>query len=203
MSTATTFRRYGIALCALTALAALLNHVVHVNPTTVALSFLILVLLVSAYWGFRLASVVAVVATATFNFFFLPPFHTFTIADPQNWLALFAFLITAMVASDLAERARREAAQANRRRTEVERLYAFSQSLLTAENASELLNQIPVLVSRTFDLAGAALLVAATDTVYRSSPGIKFDPGKLKTTFARGEPSTEDAVSYVPLRIGV
>jgi two-component system sensor histidine kinase KdpD len=75
--------------------------------------------------------------------------------------------------------------------------------LLTAENASELLNQIPVLISRTFDLAGAALLVSATDTVYRSSPGIKFDPGKLKTTFARGEPSTEDAVSYVPLRIGV
>src|SRR3954464_470805 len=169
MGTATTFGRYGIALCAVAALAALLKHVVHVNPTTVALSFLILILMVSANWGFRLASVVAVVATATFNFFFLPPFHTFTIADPQNWLALFAFLITAMVASDLAERARREAAQANRRRTEVERLYAFSQSLLTADSAVELLNQVPVVVTKTFGIEGAALLVASTHTIYRSN----------------------------------
>src|SRR5437879_6632805 len=144
MSKTNTAWRYGIALAAVAGVTTVLKHLIHVNPTTVALSFLILVLLVSAYWGFRLASIIAVVATAAFNFFFLPPYRTFTIADPQNWIALFAFLITALVASNLAERARREAAQANRRRTEVERLYAFSQSLLIAENALELLNQVPI-----------------------------------------------------------
>ena len=46
--------------------------------------------------------VMAVGATAAFNFFFLPPVGTFTIADPQNWVALFAFLVTALVASNLA-----------------------------------------------------------------------------------------------------
>jgi two-component system sensor histidine kinase KdpD len=203
MSKTNTAWRYGIALAAVAGVTTVLKQLIHVNPTTVALSFLILVLLVSAYWGFRLASIIAVVATAAFNFFFLPPYRTFTIADPQNWIALFAFLITALVASNLAERARREAAQANRRRTEVERLYAFSQSLLIAENALELLNQVPILVTRTFGLGGAALLVAATDTVYKSSPRISLDVGKLKATVARGEPSTESAVSYVPLRIGV
>src|ERR1700759_309878 len=83
-----------------------------VNPTTVALTFLVLVLLTSAYWGFRIALFTAFAATALFNFFFLPPVGTFTISDPQNWIALLAFLTTAVVASNLAERARRQAALA-------------------------------------------------------------------------------------------
>ncbi len=195
--------RYGIAIAAVAAITVFYKYFFHVNPTTVALSFLILILLVSAYWGFRLAVVAAVIATAAFNFFFLPPYGTFVISDPQNWFALVAFLITAMVASNLAEHARREAAQAIRRRTEVERLYAFSQSLLTAENTMELVNKVPGFVASTFGLNGAALLVASTDTVYRSNPRLLIDSGRLKTTYARGEPSTEAGISYVPLRIGV
>ena len=203
MGKATIVWRYGIALALIAAITAFYKHFFHVNPTTVALSLLILILLVSAYWGFRIALVIAVVATAAFNFFFLPPYGTFTIADPQNWVALLAFLITAMVASNLAERVRREAAQANRRRTEVERLYAFSQSLLTAESTMELVNKVPLFVANTFGISGAALLVAATDTVYRSNPRVSIDAGRLKTTFARGEPSTDKGISYIPLRIGV
>src|SRR6202522_4869577 len=81
----------------------------HVNPTTVALTFLVAVLLVSAYWGLRYAVVLSLGAAAAFNFYFLPPIRTFTIADPPNLVALLAFLITALVASNLAEHARREA----------------------------------------------------------------------------------------------
>ena len=51
----------------------------------------------------------ALLATLVFNYYFLPPIGTFTIADPQNWVALIAFLVTAVIASELAERARREA----------------------------------------------------------------------------------------------
>ena len=109
----------------------------HVNQTTVALMFLVTVLLTSAYWGLRYAVVMAVIATAAFNFFFLPPVGTFTIADPQNWIALFAFLVTALVASNLAERARSEAEAAKQRRREVERLYGLSQRLLGSENVLE------------------------------------------------------------------
>jgi len=73
----------------------------------------------------------SVIATLAFNYFFLPPVGTFRIADPQNWIALFAFLITAVTASELSERAGREARNANERRRELERLYAFSQQLLS------------------------------------------------------------------------
>ena len=114
--------------------------------------FLVAVLLASAYWGLRYAVVMAIGATAAFNFFFLPPVGTFTIADPQNWVALFAFLVTALVASDLAERARRQAEGAKQRRREVERLFALSQRLLASENVLELLNALPKYVQETFSV---------------------------------------------------
>lgn len=195
--------RYLLSILAVVAITLLYRHIFRANPTTVALTFLVLVLLTSANWGFRLASLVAVLATAAFNFFFLPPVGTFTISDPQNWVALLAFLITALVASDLAERARRQAEQADRRRREVERLYAFSQSLLTNENVLELLNTIPGSVASTFGVSGTALLVDTKDTVYRSSPQAQFDTGTLKATLVRGELTVTEGVSYVPLRIGV
>src|ERR1700677_1300154 len=100
--------RFGLVAAA-TGVVTAIDFRLHVNPTTVALTFLVAVLLVSAYWGLRYALVLALGATAAFNFYFLPPIGTFTIADPQNWVALFAFLMTALVASDLAERARRSA----------------------------------------------------------------------------------------------
>ena len=195
--------RYTVAIAAIVGVTAFYRFIFHANPTTVALSFLILVLFVSANWGFRLASIVAIFATAAFNFFFLPPVGTFTIADPQNWVALAAFLVTAVVASDLAERARRQARQADQRRLEVERLYAFSQSLLTNQDVLELRNAIPGLVTSVFGLPGATLLVEGKDTIYRSSPDVRFNADTLRSTIARGEPLGTNGVSYIPLRMGV
>src|SRR5690242_10778353 len=89
---------------------AFYQHAIHVNTTTVALTFLLAVLVISAYWGFWYAAFLAVISTLAFNFYFLPPFGTFTIADPQNWVALFAFLATAVISGQLSERARRQTA---------------------------------------------------------------------------------------------
>lgn len=176
----------------------------RVNPTAIALVFLIAVLFVSAYWGLRHAVVLSVVATAAFNFFFLPPLYTFTIADPQNWIALLAFLVTALVAGNLSERARREAEDAKRRRREVERLYALSQQLLTTENLVSLLNLLPKIVTDTFSVAGAALFVIDRTAVYRSGPEVTFDEETLRSVAARGELVTQDdGPSYVSLRVGV
>src|SRR5262249_6922328 len=121
----------GRSLVALATLAAVVFVYKHIpsTPTTVALTFLIMVLLTSAYWGFQVAIFVSVIAAAALNFYFLPPFGTFTIADPQNWIALLAFLVTALVASNLSDRIRREAEQAKEQRRNMERLYALSQLL--------------------------------------------------------------------------
>jgi two-component system sensor histidine kinase KdpD len=194
--------RYAAVAAAIAVITAV-DFKLHVNHTTVALMFLVTVLLTSAYWGLRYAVVLAVGATAAFNFFFLPPVGTFTIADPQNWVALFAFLITALVASNLAERARREAEESKQRRRDVERLYGLSQRLLASENVLELLNALPMYVQETFSMKSVAVMAADQPTVHRSSLDAVFDETVLRSTLLRGEPITQGGVSYVPLRLGM
>lgn len=194
--------RYTLAVAAIAVITAV-DFKLHVNHTTVALMFLVTVLLTSAYWGLRYAVVMALGATAAFNFFFLPPIGTFTIADPQNWVALFAFLVTALVASNLAESARSEAEDAKQRRREVERLFGLSQRLLASENVLELLNALPAYVQETFSVGSVALMATDHPTVYRSSLDAKFEETVLRSTLLRGEPITQNNVSYVPLRLGM
>jgi K+-sensing histidine kinase KdpD len=86
-------------------------RILRVNPTTVALTFLAAVLIVSAFWPRNFAVAFAVLSTLAYNFFFLPPLHTFVISEGQNWVALIVFLLTALVATHLAERARQSAEQ--------------------------------------------------------------------------------------------
>lgn len=198
--------RTAVCLLAVPAIVLFYRHVAHANATTVALSFLLAVLLVSANWGFRYAVMVALLATVAFNFFFLPPVRTFAIADPQNWVALFAFVATAGIAGKLSERARRAALTADQRRKEIERLYVFSQHLLAPESIPELLNLLPRYIAESFAARGAAILVSDRTDVYRSSPethGIETE--SLQSVAARGEPANvpEKEVAFAPLRLGV
>lgn len=198
--------RFLIAAGIIILIVPLYRLVVHVNPTTVALSFLLAILVVSATWGLRYAVFMAILATALFNFYFLPPFGTLTIADPQNWIALAAFLLIAIIASQLAERARRQAAEADRRRREVERLYSFSQKLLIADNVVELLNALPAHVVDSFSVNEAAIFVTGRDNVYRSRPDIRaLDLQQLRAVTARGDPvvDAERQLWFMPLRLGV
>jgi two-component system, OmpR family, sensor histidine kinase KdpD len=182
------------------------KFLLHVNVTTVALTFLLAVLVVSATWGFWYAALLAVLATLAFNFSFLPPFGTLTIADPQNWVALFAFLATAVIAGQLSERARREMVKANQRRREIEQLYAFSQRLLTFENVPELLNLIPSHIAEVFVTKASAMVVTDRPDIYRSGPDTReLDAGVLQLVAARAEQviDAERLLAFVPLRLGV
>jgi len=78
------------------------------NHTTVALGYLLLLLSIAAAWGLLEATLASILATLCFNYFFLPPTGTFTIADRENWVALSAFLVVSIAASQLAERVRRK-----------------------------------------------------------------------------------------------
>ena len=194
--------------CALVVLAIVLfyTRMVHANATTVALTLLLAVLVVSANWGFWYAAFVAVASTLAFNYFFLPPFGTLTIADPQNWIALFAFLVTAVIAGQLSERARRETIHANQRRKEIERLYAFSQRLLIVESVPELLNSLPRHLVESFGGKGAAIFLVGRTDVYRSGPDTReIETEILQSVAARGEPviTPENDLAVVPMRLGV
>lgn len=177
-----------------------------VNPTTVALTFLLIVLGLASRWGLTIATTTALVATLAFNYYFLPPIGTFTIADPQNWIALLAFLISAILASRLSERARRETMNATRRRKEVERLYSLSQQLLATENVMELLNSIPHMVRDAFGLKAAAMYLPRRKEVYRTGPDHpELNEEQMESVSGRGElvVDQEKQLCFVPLRIGV
>ena len=177
-----------------------------VNQTTVALSFLLAILAVSAAWGMAVSALMSVVAMLAFNYFFLPPVGRFTVADPQNWVALLAFLVTAIVGSQLSDRVRKEAEVAHRRRREIEQLYAFSQKLLGEGNVIQLLNAIPNHIVEAFEAGAASVFLAEKQKFYRSGFGtLQLEEEQLKATFEREEPLIEHgkSFSYAPVRLGM
>ena len=181
------------------------RHLIPVNPTTVALTFLLAVLVVSTSWGLGYSVLLAALATLSFNYYFLPPIGKLTIADPQNWVALFAFLATAILASELSERARRETANANQRRHDVERLYSFSQRLLATDNVAELLNAIPGYVCQIFAGKSSAMYLLSSRETYRSDPREEgLSAADLEAVSTRGEPVIDrpHSLSLAPLRLG-
>jgi two-component system, OmpR family, sensor histidine kinase KdpD len=127
------------------------------NTTTVALSFLLIVFVVAATSRLWVAVATSVAAMVCFNFFFLPPVGTLTIADPQNWVALFAFLAVSLVASNLSSVARTRTQEALAARDEVGRLFDLSRDVLIMTDSQEAITLLARLIARRFDLEYVAI----------------------------------------------
>src|SRR5262249_46927118 len=197
---------FALSLAIVATITYFYKHILAVNQTTVALSFLLAILAVSAVWGMIVSVFMSVVAMLVFNYFFLPPVGTFTISDPQNWVALGAFLVSSIVGSQLSARIRKEADAANSRRHEVERLYQFSQKLLSEGNVIQLMNAIPNYIVDSFEAGAAGLFLPQKDKFYRSGFGAALlDEAQMKTTFLRDEITidTDPSIAFVPVWMGV
>jgi two-component system, OmpR family, sensor histidine kinase KdpD len=222
-----TARWLAIAI-ALAIITAAFRRLTGVSNTTVALTMLLVVLLLAGNWGLRYAVGASVAATVLFNYFFLPPVGTLTIADTRNWVALFAFLGTSIYASHLANRIREESAEANARRHESEMLYRLGRQLLQPESVAQLFNFIPSSVANAFNSPAVTLYIAEgeriylSDPKYISSPRLKWnlgappDPSCADRTRAEiirdlreamllpvFRPPTDGCPTTIPLRIGV
>ena len=195
-----------MSLLAVAGIVLAYRHVLRVNQTTVALSFLLAILAVSAVWGMLVSAFMSVVAMLAFNYYFLPPVGTLTIADPQNWVALFAFLVTSITGSRLSSRIRKEADEAHQRRREVQRLYGFSRQLLGEGNVIQLMNAIPDYIVESFEAGAAELFLPQKEKFYRSGFGAAhLDEEKMKMAFLDDEQTldTEHAEYFIPVRMGV
>ena len=145
-------------------------------------------------------------AMLIFNYLFLPPVGTLSIADPQNWVALGAFLVTSIVGSQLSSRIRKEADEAHHRRREVERLYRFSRKLLGEGNVIQLMNAIPDYIVESFEAGAAELFLPQKDKFYRSGFGAShLDEQRTKTAFLNDEITMDDENGeyFIPVRLGV
>jgi len=143
---------YGGSLLGTAAVTALLIPFRgHINSTTVALTFLLVVLFAAILWGSKPALIASIFGMLGFNFFFLPPFHTFTIADPQNWVALAVFFITALTVGQLSARSRQRATEAEAQRSEIKQLYEDLQTAFDRASEAEAIKRSERLKSALLD----------------------------------------------------
>jgi two-component system sensor histidine kinase KdpD len=199
--------RWITATAALCAIVAVYRLWLHVNPTTVALTLLLLILALAARWGLRYAVAMSIVAAACFNYFFLPPVGTFTIADTQNWVALFSFLGTSIIASQLSNRIQAEAEQARAGKREVEILFQLSRELLQTQNVAELLNAIPRCVETATGISAVVLYLNQGEKLYFSKASGAEDLDGIDLEAATHLPRIAAAEgggwNMVPIRVGV
>jgi two-component system sensor histidine kinase KdpD len=139
------------------------------NSTTAGMVFLVLVVWSASQAGIVLSLYMAALCAVTFDYYFLPPLHTFRLVGAQAWVAMTSFALGCVVVSRLAERARREAMQAVQRQADVGRLYALSQEMMLFEDADKLIRDLPALINRIFALYGVILYVCEHDRFYSST----------------------------------
>jgi two-component system sensor histidine kinase KdpD len=204
-SRALVFRNAAMTLAALL-VVLVYRRILHVNQTTVALTFLVMVQIAAFRWGLVSSVSLALGCTLLYNFFFLPPIGSFTIADPQNWIALFSFLASAIFISKLSENERRQTALSEGRRAEMERLYEFSNQLLMEENLHDVASHAPRVVASIFAFDAVTLYLTENDTAYASDPRRSFvSLSELRAVAHLPDVPRprNDAVFIVPLVLGM
>lgn len=174
-------RRALACLVLVAAVTYLSFSLLQVNALVAGFSYLLLVLVIAAHWGLLESTVTSIAAMLCLNFYFLPPILTLTIADPQNWVALFVFMATAITASHQSTRARERALEAQTRQAELERLYALSRSLMMLGGHQEVGGQIAERVKQNFGFYTVAFCNRLDGRIYYAgNPDGQLDPNLLR-----------------------
>ena len=197
--------RAAAGLLAVGAITVIFYRAIPVNATTVGFIYLVVILVVATVWGFIESMSASVAAMLCLNYFFLPPVGQFTIADPQNWVALFAFLATSLVSSRLSTITKRQAEEAIHREQDIEKLYSFSRAILLIDAAQSAPAQLARQVSQVFESPSVAIYEAQPDQVFWGGP--VETPGMLdalKTVALRGTRAWDEATRHniLPVNLG-
>lgn len=179
------------------------HRLIPLNATTIGFAYLLVVLVLASIWGFVEAALSSILATLLFNFFFLPPVVTFTIADPQNWVALFSFLATALIASRLSAKAQARALEAIERQKDVERLYSFSRAILLSDRSAPFGQQLAQKLAEIFNLDAVVLLDSRTGEFHRAGAS-PFDDieNQLRTALKKSGSERDGANVVMGIHLG-
>jgi two-component system sensor histidine kinase KdpD len=154
------------------------------------------VLPVAVLFGLGWALPVSVGSMLAFNWFFLPPRHTLTLSDSENWIALAVYLVTAVVVSALATRSRAREAEAEKRALEASLLADVAGSLLESEHVQDELRGISLRVAEALGVSRARIEL---ESVRRPEPGesaVELTAGERRVggLFLESEPDPELAL---------
>jgi len=181
--------RFGIPLTAVVLITAIPESVhTRVSPTTIAMVFLLVILFSASFFGRNPALLASLGAMLSFNYFFLPPYGTWHIADSTNWVAWIAFILTAVTAGELSAYAQKRAAEAERGKLEIERLYSELQGAFEQASQAEALRQSEQLKSSlldavTHDLRTPLTSIKASATTLLEDKREKFLDDEGQTEF--------------------
>jgi two-component system sensor histidine kinase KdpD len=159
-------RHFALTLAIVAATTFLFFRVIPLNATSAGFAYLLDVLAIATAWGLMESILASVAAMLCFNFFFLPPVGRLTIADPQNWVALLAFLATALVSSHISDREKRQARDAQARQRETEQLYSLSRLILLAGHPQSVGKQVAQQIAEVFDCRAVALYDAQSGEIF-------------------------------------
>jgi two-component system sensor histidine kinase KdpD len=153
------------------------------------------VLPIAVFFGLGYALLVSVASMLAFNWFFLPPTHTFRLSDGENWIALAVYLVTAFVVSALAARSRAREAEAERRALEASLLAGVAGSLLESEHVQ---NELRGISERVAEALGVERSRIELDSVRRPEPGesaleLRAGERSVGRLFVESEPDPEVA----------
>ncbi len=145
-----------VAVAASGIVAALLRSVISLP--NLSMVFLAAVLISAVTQGLRASIFASILGVLVYDFFFVPPYFTFTISSPQDVLALAVYLIVAVLTSNLAGRIRDQATGSRRREQQTSALYSMSRAIAAARGLQELLDAVVAQFAHTLDAAVAILL---------------------------------------------
>ena len=212
------------AFCMVALVTFVLRDVLGVtNQTTIALTYLLVVLFVAAWSNLASAVLTSAAAVLGLNYYFMPPVGTFTIADPHNWIALVAFLVVGVVASHLATSARERTREALERRNELARLFGVSRDVLLITDGESVMRGLARHIAQRFELDTVTLYLndaqgwqtfdggpvervvptAALDSALAAARGtLQFDARTRSYAGHTVVAAGDGRISLVPVRIG-
>ncbi len=197
--------RVGGAVILVLAVTFLFKSVFSVNAQTAGFAYLITILLLAGYLGLAESLAASFAATAVLNYYFLPPIGRFTIADVQNWIALFAFLVTSIVASQLSNRAKQRTIEATNGQAEMERLYALSRATMLLDNSQPIGRQMAAEVARIYNLQAVAIFDRNSGEFHSAGPDAIINVEEaLKEVVLTGSnvKTSQDGLCVAPVTLG-
>jgi two-component system, OmpR family, sensor histidine kinase KdpD len=186
-------------------LATAAAYAMHMNLAATSLLQLLIVLAVALKAGFWQATLVSVVANCLLNYFFILPLFTFYVTDPQDWVALIVFEISALVVSRLSSDAQQHARRAAMRSSELERLYEVSQQLLLLEREQSVETRILSVIQRVVRVQAAVLFDGISARVAMLGPDAHSMQPAVRGAYLQNRDSTSlDGKTWIRiLRLGV
>ncbi len=198
--------RTGGAICALLAVFAITFccYRLHANATIAAVALLLSILLTGTYAKLPEAVIASFAATLCLDYFFIPPIGSITIADPQGWIVLLAFLAVSLIATNLSTRLRRQRDELIAQQIEAEKLHALSRSMLLSDSAEDLERGVVNKCVELFAFTEVVLFELLNGTFYRSHVETSIGDEALRHAARCGsiQQSEADKLTVMPVALG-